>query len=92
MKCHQVIALCVLSAAGTVLASGCTHRTVVQPAPVVVKEQSTSTPIIIQSETMPAPRTENPGPPPSTEDVWVSGHWEKTDRGWMWREGHWERR
>ena len=91
MKRHQAIAACVIGA-GALLA-GCTHRTVVEaPPPVVVKEQSSSAPIIIQSETMPAPRVENPGPPPSTEDVWVSGHWEKTDRGWMWQAGHWERR
>ena len=87
--------LIVASLIGVVAAlGGCRHddtqEDVGERAPVV--RQETGAPIIIQSETMPPLRVEEHGPPPRTTDVWVSGHWEKTDRGWLWNSGHWEQR
>lgn len=93
MPSHRLLILCMLGVAEAALL-GCSRKTVIREQPVVVKETPTTqaVPIIIQSETMPAPRVENPGPPPGSNDTWVAGHWEKTDRGWLWKEGHWERR
>ena len=27
---------------------------------------------------------------PRERAVWVRGHWDHTDRGWVWTAGHWE--
>jgi len=91
MHRHHLITLCMVGIAQAAL-PGCASRTVVHEQPVVVKESQAPAPIIVQSETMPAPRVENPGPPPSSGQVWVAGHWEKSDRGWVWQSGHWEQR
>jgi hypothetical protein len=37
----------------------------------------------------PAEQVEAPGPPPSTEHVWIKGHWRWQGK-WVWRPGHWE--
>jgi len=90
MRSSQLLA--VLGTAGLVLV-GCGSRTVIheRTSPVVVRE-SAAQPIIVQSDTMPPPREEQQGTPPRAQDVWVAGHWEKTDRGWLWQGGHWEER
>jgi len=90
MNSNQWVRGCMIGAAA-LATLGC--RTVIREQPVVVADTRTTTqPIIIQSETMPPPRVEQPGPAPTPQDVWVAGHWEKTSAGWSWKAGHWETR
>jgi WXXGXW repeat (2 copies) len=37
----------------------------------------------------PADQVDDPGPPPSPEHVWVTGHWHWEGGRWAWIHGHW---
>lgn len=64
--------------------------TVVTPsgaaAPAVASSHGST---IIVTQAPPAPQTENPGPQPSSEDVWVPGYWTWHDDQYEWVAGHW---
>jgi hypothetical protein len=75
--------------AGLLVSPGCySHR--VEKETIIKEVPATTGPIVIQSETMPPLRVEEPGPAPAKGAVWVPGFWKKTDRGWVWHTGHWE--
>ena len=40
----------------------------------------------------PAPEAENPGSPPSANEIWVGGSWRYEHGKYVWGRGHWERR
>src|SRR5215831_2748037 len=81
---------------GGVLCAGCASH----PREVVVVTQPQLTPtsttmtrtVVVTQGPPPAPREENPGPPPAVTQVWVKGYWTSSNGNWNWVTGHWETR
>ena len=67
-----------------------------EPVPTAAHIVSTTAPVgaaAVVTVAPPAPKVETKGPPPTTEHVWVSGHWrwDPGTKAHVWIPGHWEK-
>jgi hypothetical protein len=64
--------------------------TVVQAEPVTYEEEVDEE--VAPTSEVPADQVENPGPPPSSTQVWIRGRWHWNGNAWVWRHGRWAHR
>jgi len=71
------VALLIFSAAGSFAASSVSNAPSVPPAPIVAKPLTPAA-------------NDTPGEQPSSQHVWVPGHWRWHEGAYVWESGRWE--